>query len=148
MGTLFRALIVLVIVVGLVAAGGLAIMAMVAGTHDVKRVDVPKESSLFTMSTESSYADAYRRPMEFNSYRNIKQMVDNISVKGDGEVNRTDKEVVYHGHLPGIDYHVAYALDRSGFPPAIEMVTCYRIKDSKGKCLWQAFRPTHRCTAP
>jgi hypothetical protein len=86
--------------------------------------------------------------MEFSSYHNIKQVVDNISIKGDGEVARNDKEVVYHGHLPGIDYHVAYALDRSGFPPAIEMVTCYRIKDSTGKYLWKVFRPIHRCLAP
>jgi hypothetical protein len=148
MGTLFKGLIVILIVVGIVAAFGLVIMAGVAGTHDVKRIDVPKQSSLYTMSTEWDYSDAYRRPMEFNSYRDIKQVAENVSIKGDGEIHRSANEVVYAGHLPGIDYQAAYRLDRSGFPSAIELVTCYRLKNNQGKYLWKVFRRVHRCLAP
>jgi hypothetical protein len=148
MGTLFKALIVGLIVLGLIAAAGVAIMAVVADSHDVKRIPVSKDSQLFGVSTMWSYADAYRRPMEFNSYRDLKQMVDNVGFKGDGEARRTNNEVVYTGHMPGIDYTFAYRLDRSGYPPAIELVTCYRLKDTQGRYLWKVFRPIHRCLAP
>ena len=148
MGTLFKALFVALIILGLTTAAGLAIMAGVAGTHDVKPIPVPKDSSLYEMSTMWSYADAYRRPQEYTSYHDIKTLADNVSIKGDGEIHRSDKEVVYAGHLPGIDYQVAYRMDRSSYPPATEMVTCYRIKDSQGKYLWKVFRHIHRCLAP
>lgn len=148
MGTLIKGLFVLLVVAVIVVGGGLVIMAGVAGTHDVKRIPVPKESSLYINSEVWSYADAYRRPMEFNSYRNIKQVADNVTIKGDGEIHRSDKEVVYAGHLPGIDYQVAYLLDRSGFPPAVELVTLYNIKGDKGRYLWKVFRLIHRSLAP
>lgn len=148
MGTLFKVLIVGVIILGLVGAAGLGMMAVVAGTHDVKRVPVPKTSSLYTQSTEWSFADAYRRPMDFNAYRDIKQVEENVSIKGDGEVHRSATEIVYAGKLPGIDYQVAYMIDRSGYPSAIELVTIYRIKDSKGRYFWKVFQPIHKCLAP
>jgi hypothetical protein len=148
MGTLFKVLIVGLIILGLTAAGGLAIMAVVANTHDVKSVPVPKASSLYTISTMWSYADAFRRPMDFNSYHDLKQMEANITIKGDGEVHRSANEVVYAGHLPGIDYQVGYLLDRSGFPSAIEIVTVYKLKNAEGRYLWKVFRPIHRCLAP
>jgi len=148
MGTLFKALIVALIILGLTAAAGLAIMAGVAGTHDVKRIAVPKDSSLYEMSTMWSYADAYRRPMEYTSYHDIKTLADNVSIKGDGEIHRSDKEVVYAGHLPGIDYQLAYRLDRTSYPPATELVTCYRLRNTQGRYLWKVFRPIQRCLAP
>jgi len=148
MGTLFKALIIALIVLGLTAAGGLAIMAGIAGTHDVKRIDVPKSSSLYINATRWDYGDAYERPMEFNSYRNIGQLVENVSIRGDGEIARNDSEVVYSGHLPGIDYQVSYILDRSAFPPLVKMVTAYRLKNMGGRYLWKVWRPIHRCLAP
>jgi hypothetical protein len=148
MGTLFKALFIALIVLALTGAAGLAIMAGVADTHDVKSIPIPKDSSLYTMSSMWNYADAYRRPTEFNSYRDLKQMIDDISIKGDGEIHRSANEVVYAGHLPGINYQVAYRLDRSGFPPAIEMVTAYRFQNREGRYLWKVFRPVHRCLAP
>jgi len=148
MGTLFKVLIAALIILGLTAAAGLAIMAVVAGTHDVKSIPVPKASSLYTISTMWDYADAYRRPMDFNAYRDIKQVEENVTIKGAGEVHRSANEIVYAGKLPGIDYQVAYLIDHSGYPSAIEMVTCYRFKDSKGRYLWKLFRPIHKCLAP
>ncbi|HET6462902.1 MAG TPA: hypothetical protein VFH33_03795, partial [Candidatus Krumholzibacteria bacterium] len=67
MGTLFKVLIAALIILGLIAAAGIGIMAVVAGTHDVKPIPVPKASSLYTISTMWNYADAYRRPMDFNA---------------------------------------------------------------------------------
>ena len=148
MGTLFKVLIVALIILALTASAGIAIMAVVAGTHDVKRVPVPKTSSLYTLASMWNYADAYRRPMEFNSYRDIKQVAENVSIKGDGEVHRSANEVVYAGHLPGIEFQTAYSLDRSGFPPAVELVTVYKLKNNQGRYLWKVFRPIHRCLAP
>ncbi len=148
MGTLFKVLIAALIILGLTAAAGLGIMAVVAGTHDVKPIPVPKASSLYSISTMWNYADAYRRPMDFNAYRDIKQVEENVSIKGDAEVHRSANEIVYGGKLPGIDYQVAYRIDRSGYPSAIEIVTVYRFKDSKGRYLWKLLRPVHKCLAP
>ena len=148
MGTLFKVLIVAAIILGLVGAAGLGIMAVVAGTHDVKKVPVPKTSSLYTMSSMWNYADAYRRPMDFNAYHDIKQVEENVSIKGDGEVHRSATELVYAGKLPGIDYQVAYILDRSGYPSAIELVTVYKFKSKQGEYFWKVFKPIHKCLAP
>ena len=148
MGTLFKVLIVAVIILGLTTAAGLAIMAVVAGTHDVKSIPVPKASSLYTMSTMWDYADAYKRPMDFNAYRNIKQVEENVTIKGEGEVHRSASELVYAGKLPGIDYQVAYLLDHSGYPSAIEIVTVYKLKNRQGRYLWKVFKPIHKCLAP
>ena len=139
MGTLFKVLIVGVIILGLIGAAGLGIMAVVASTHDVKLVPVPKASSLYTNSTLWDYSDAYR---------DLKQMEENVTVKGEGEVHRSANELVYAGKLPGIDYQVAYRLDRSGYPSAIELVTCYKFKNKQGKYLWKVFKPIHKCLAP
>ena len=148
MGTLFKVLIAALVILGLTAAAGLGIMAVVAGTHDVKSVPIPKTSSLYTISSVWDYADAYRRPMDFTSYRDIKQIEANVRIKGDGEVHRSAHEIVYGGKLPGIDYQVAYMLDRSGYPSAIQLVTCYRFKNKQGKYLWKVFKPIHKCLAP
>jgi hypothetical protein len=148
LGTLLKAIFITLIVLLVTAGVGLVIMAGVAGTHDVKPVPVPKDSSLSMIAAQWDYADAYRRPMEFNSYRDINQVIENVSVKGDGEIHRSKKEVVFAGSVPGMNYQVAYYLDREGFPPAIQMVTVYRFKDSKGKHLWKVYRPIHRCLAP
>jgi hypothetical protein len=148
MGTLFKVLIVGLIILGLTSAAGLAIMAVVAGTHDVKSVPVPKGSSLYTISSMWDYADAYRRPMDFNAYRDIKQVAENVSIKGATETHRSANEIVYGGKLPGIDYQVAYLIDHSGYPSAIETVTCYKFTSSKGRYLWKLFRPIHKCLSP
>jgi hypothetical protein len=148
MGALFKVLIVGLIILGLTAAAGLGIMAVVAGTHDVKRIPVPKTSSLYTQSTMWDFADAYKRPMDFNAYRDIKQVEANVTIKGDGEIHRSANELVYAGKLPGIDYQVAYLLDRSGYPSAIEIVTIYRLKNTQGRYLWKVFKPIHRALAP
>lgn len=148
LGTLFKVVFLTLFVLAITGGLGLVIMAGVAGTHDVKPIPIPKDSSLATLAAQWDYADAYRRPMEFNSYRDINQVIDNVSVKGDGEIHRSAKEVVYSGSVPGMNYQVAYSLDRDGFPPAVQMVTVYQFKDSKGKHLWKVYRLMHRCLAP
>jgi hypothetical protein len=148
-GTLFKALIVALIVCAVTAGLGLIIMAGVAGTHDVKPIAIPRDTSLATIAQQWDYADAYRRPMEFTAYRNIQQVIDNVPVRGDGEIHRSAKEVVYTGSLPGgLSYQVAYMLDRESFPPAIKMVTVYRFTSKHGRFAWKVWRPVHRCLAP
>jgi hypothetical protein len=148
LGMLFRALLVALLVCALAGGLGLVVMAGVAATHDVKPIPIPRKSSLAHLATTWDYADAFRRPMEFSSYRDIHQMMENIPFRADGEIHRTDREVVYAGSLPGLTYQVAYRLDREGFPPAVEIVTVYRFTDSKGKYVWKLFKPVHRCLAP
>ena len=148
LGTLFKVLFLTVFVLAITGGLGLVIMAGVAGTHDVKPIPVPAGSSLSVIADQWDYSDAFRRPMEFNSYRDIHQVIENAPVKGDGEIYRTATEVVYAGTVPGMQYQVAYILDRTGFPPAIELVTAYKFKDPKDRYLWKVYRPIHRCLAP
>ena len=148
LGTLFKVLFLTLFVLAITGGLGLVIMAGVAGTHDVKSIPVPPGSSLAVIADQWDYADAFRRPMEFNSYRDIHQVIENAPVKGDGEIYRSATEVVYAGTVPGMQYQVAYILDRTGFPPAIELVTAYRFKDPKDRYLWKVYRPIHRCLAP
>ena len=147
-GALFRALVVAVVVLVITGGLGLVIMAGVADAHDVRRIPVPRQSSLSIIAAEWDYADAWRRPMEFNSYRDIAQVIENASVKGDGEIHRTKQEVVYAGSVPGMNFQVAYRLDRDAYPPSLEMVTVYKFRSATGKQLWRVYRPIHRCLAP
>jgi hypothetical protein len=148
MGSLFKALFVVVIVLAITGGIGLAIMAGVAGTHDVKPIPIPGDCSLAVLAAQWDYADAFRRPMEFTSYKDIHQIIENAPLKGDGEIHRTAKEVVYAGSWPGVNYQIAYILDRDTYPYAVELVTVYRFKGSQGKRLLKVYRPIHRCLAP
>jgi len=147
-GTFFKAVVITVIVLAITAGLGLVIMAGVAGTHDVKPVPVPPDSGIASLAEQWDYGDAFHRPMEFNSYRNIDQVVDNIPFKGDDEVHRSNTEVVYAGTLPGINYQIAYSFDRDNFPPSVTLVSAYRIKDGTGRYFWKLWKPIHRCLAP
>ena len=148
LGTLFKVVFLTLLVVVITGGLGLVIMAGVAGTHDVKPIPIPKHSSLAALAPLWNYGDAYRRPTEFNAYKDIDQLMANVTVKGDGEIHRTAREVVYAGSVPGMNYQVAYILDRDVFPPVIEMVTIYRFKHPRSKYLWKVYGPIHRCLAP
>jgi len=149
LGTLFKVLIVTLIVVAITGFIGLVIMAGVAGTHGVKRVAIPENSYLAAAAQSADYADAYRIPMEFVFYRDIHGVIQNATIKGDNEVHRSETEVVYEGKAPGLRYQVSYVLDRSVDPPTLAMVTVVKITDpGKGRYYWKAFRPIHRSLAP
>lgn len=148
LGTLFKVTLLTLLVLAITGGLGLVIMAWVAGTHDVKPIPIPKDCSIAVIARHWDYADAYIRPMEFSSFRDIHQVMEYVPVKGDGEIHRSANEVVYAGTIPGMTYQVAYMLDRESFPPTMRMVTAYRFKDSKGKYLWKVYGPIHRCLAP
>jgi hypothetical protein len=148
LGTLFKVIFIAAIVFAITAGIGLVIMAGVASTHDVKAIEVPHSSSLYVLSEQWDYADAFRRPMEFASYRAVADMIPNIPAKGDGELHRDAKEIVYTGTLPGLQYQVAYMLDRDSFPPALNLVTVYRFKNKQGRYFWKIWKPVHRALAP
>jgi hypothetical protein len=123
-------------------------MAGVAGTHGVARIDVPSNSYLAGAAQSADYADAYRMPMEFVFYRDLHQVMQNAPIKGDGEVNRTEFEIVYAGTAPGVHFQVAYQLDRGVSPPTLAMITVVDIREKKGEYFWKLARPIHRCLAP
>jgi hypothetical protein len=75
-------------------------------------------------------------------------VIKNVSFRGDAELHRTDREVVYGGSFPGLTYQVGYLLDRDVYPPTIAMVTAVKITDKKGRYLWAVLKPVHRCLAP
>lgn len=146
--SIFKTLVILVILAAITVFGGLVIMAGVAGTHDVKPIPIPNNSSLAPIADMWDYSDAFRRPMEYVSYRDIAEIVTNAPFKGDGEIHRSKHEVVFAGTLPGINYQVSYMLDRESFPPAVQLVTMYKIKDKKGRYFFKVWRLVHRCLAP
>jgi hypothetical protein len=148
MVSLLKLLVVVVIVLVITGGLGLAIMAGVAGTHDVKPIPIPKECSIATLAAQWDYADAFRRPMEYTAYKNIHQVIENAPLKGDGEIHRTAREVVYAGSWPGVNYQIAYILNRDTYPYAVELVTAYRVKNPRAKHLLKVYRPIHRCLAP
>lgn len=148
LGTLFKALIVTLFIIAVTAVIGLTIMAGVAGTHDVKPIDIPKASSLTYIADASNYVIAYRVPMEFNTYRTIPEVIANVSFTGDSELHRSDHEVVYGGSLPGLTYQVGYVLDRDVYPPTLAMVTVAKITDKKGRYTLKVLRPIYRCLCP
>jgi len=148
LGTLFKAIFITLFVLAITGGLGLVIMAGVAGTHDVKPVAIPRDSSLAALAVQWDYADAFRRPMEFNAYRDINQVIEKAPFKGDGEIHRSAKEVVYSGSGLGMNYQVAYMLDRDQYPPSLTMITAYKFKNPKSKSLWKVYRPIHRCLAP
>jgi len=148
LGTLFKALFVTLIIVAITAVLGLTIMAGVAGTHDVKPIDMPKASSLAYIAGASNYVIAYRVPMEFNTYRTIAEVIANASFTGDSELHRSEHEVVYGGSMPGLTYQVGYVLDRDAYPPTLAMVTVARITDRKGRYTLKVLRPIYRCLSP
>jgi hypothetical protein len=147
-GMLFRVVIVTLIIIAITAFLGLVVMAGVAGTHGVKRVDIPEDSYLSPVAETADYADAYQIPMEFNTYRDIPRVIENATIKGDDEVHRSAHEVVYRGHAPGLRYHVSYFLDRKAAPPTLAMITTVQTTGKKGRYYWKVVRPIHRCFAP
>jgi hypothetical protein len=147
-GTLLKVTLVTLIVIAITALVGIVIMAGVASTHGVERIDVPEGSFLAATAKSADYADAYRIGMEFASYRDIPRVIENAPIKGDDEVYRGDFEVVYQGEAPGLGYHVAYILDREPVIPTLTMVTTVRIMDRKGRYFWKVFRPIYGCLAP
>jgi hypothetical protein len=147
-GTLFKVVVVTLVIVAFTAFIGLIIMAGVAGTHGVKRIDIPPKSYLAATAPSADYADAYMIKMEFVAYRDIHQVIENATIKGDDETFRSANEVVYEGKAPGLRYHVAYILNREPNPPTLAMVTTVRILNKEGRWYWKLVRPIHRCLAP
>jgi len=148
MGSIFKAFFVALIVLAIAGGIGLVIMAGVAGTHDVKPIPIPRDCSIAVLAEQWDYSDAFRRPMEYGAYKNIHQVIENAPLKGDGEIHRNAKEVVYAGSWPGVNYQIAYILDRETHPYSVQLVTAYRFKGSKSKHLLKVYKPIHRCLAP
>ncbi len=147
-GMLFKVVVGTLVVICITAGLGLVIMAGVAATHGVERVDVPSNSFLAGVAQNADYADAYRMKMEFVFYRDIHQVIENAEIKGDDEAHRSKHEVVYDGGAPGLRYQVAYLLDRGVSPPTLTMITTVDIREKKGEYFWMVVRPIHRCLAP
>ncbi|HEX5131718.1 MAG TPA: hypothetical protein VFX92_04425 [Candidatus Krumholzibacteria bacterium] len=145
-GTFFRAVVVALIVVAIVGYIGLFIMAGVAGTHDVVPIPVPSTSYLSVMMGD--YKDAYRAPLEYNTYRNVDHLAENAFKNKGKEIFRDDDEIVFEGYHFGIRYFNDYLLDRSTSPHTLSMVTVVRIHEKRGKYLWKFFKPIHRRLAP
>jgi hypothetical protein len=145
-GAIFRAAVATLIVVAIAAVLGLVVMAGVAATHGVVHIPVP--SSSYLSSVKADHIDAYRAPLEYNTYRDIARLTAFIQHNGERETYRSDDEIVYEGRAPGVTYFVSYILDRTTNPQTLSMVTAVRIHDRKGRYFWKVFRPVYRRLAP
>jgi len=140
---IFRATILTLAVVAFVAVLGLFVMAGVASVHGI-----PVPSTSFVASLQADYSDAYRAPLEFNTYRDIAQLTEYISHNGERESYRGDNEIIYEGRAPGIQYFVSYILDKTTVPQTLTMVTSVRLLNRRGRYFWTVFKPIYHRLAP
>lgn len=145
-GTIFRALIVLIVVVAITGFIGLFIMAGVASTHDVVAIPVPADSYLATM--KSDHASAFQVPLDNNTYRDIDRVAEEAFRLGGKEVYRGEKEVVYEGYRGGLRYFTSYILDKEATPNTLTLVTRVRVHGPRSGHLLRALRPVHKRLAP
>jgi hypothetical protein len=144
MGTLFKVLIIGLIILGLIAAAELAIMAGVADTQDVKRIPVPKESTLF-QCRRCGILGCVPPARGIQLVPRPQTARPKMSVSGRGEARRTSNEVVA-GHVPGMDYTFSYRLDRADSRPlsAGDLLP----PQERAGTLVEDLRPIQRCLAP
>jgi hypothetical protein len=144
--SILKAFIAVAIIVAFVSLVGVFIMAGVAGTHDVVPIPVPSGSSLSTM--KSDYADAYRAPLTYNTYRNIDRVAEHAYHTGAVEVSRNENEIVFEGYRGGVRYFISYMLDRQTTPNTLTVITLVRVHSTTGDYLWKVVRPVHKRLAP
>jgi hypothetical protein len=147
-GTVLKAFVVIAVVVAITTVVGVFIMAGVAGTHEVVPIPVPSYSYVANHVLEPDYLDCYRAPLEFTTYINIERVIEHAPHKGEKEVYRDEKEVVYEGHAVGLQYFRSYILDRGTVPATLSIVTAVKIEEKKGRHFWRLIRPIHKRLAP
>jgi hypothetical protein len=146
MGTLLRLVVGVTLVLAVAGVLGLAVAGGIARAHDVDAIPVPDESYLANLKAD--YKDAYRAPLDYNSYRDIDRLAETAFKNGGREIFRSDTELVYEGTRAGVRYFNAYYLDRSTSPGTLTLVTAVRVMSTKGKYAWKLFRPIHTNLAP
>jgi hypothetical protein len=146
MGTLLRLVVGVTLVLAVAGVLGLAVAGGIARAHDVDAIPVPDESYLANLKAD--YKDAYRAPLDYNSYRDIDRLSETAFKNGGREIFRSDTELVYEGTRAGVRYFNAYYLDRSTSPGTLTLVTAVRVMSTKGKYAWKLFRPIHTNLAP
>jgi len=147
-GMVFKAVVVIAIVVMITAVIGVFIMAGVAGTHDVVPIPVPSYSYIANQLGPVDYVDCYRVPLEFTTYIKLDTVIEHAFHKGEREVYRDEREVVYEGHALGLQYFLSYILDRRTGPATLSIATAVRIEEKKGQRYWKVLRPIYRRFAP
>lgn len=145
-GTILKACVVIVVVVAIAGLLGVFIMAGVAGVHDVVPIPVPSHSYLNNF--QGDYVDAYRAPLQNNTYRDIDQVAGEAFRLGAVEIYRDEQEVVYEGYRGGIRYYISYLLDKTTGPNTLTMVTLIRVHGTRAEWLWKPGKPIHKCLAP
>ncbi len=147
-GTVLKAVVVIAIVVVITAIIGVFIMAGVAGTHDVVPIPVPSYSYIANQLGPVDYVDCYRVPLEFTTYVKLETVIEHAFHKGDREVYRDEREVVFEGHTLGLQYFLSYILDRGTDPATLSIATAVRIQEPKGRRYWKVLRPIYKRFAP
>lgn len=147
MGTLFKILAGVAVVVAIVALLGLGAMSTLARVDGVHEIPVPSTSLIAANAAAANYADAWRIDMPLDCFANVDAMAKNAFYTP-VEIQRDATEVVYEGSAPGLHYEVSYILDRSTHPPAIEVCTAVHIDNREGRLYWAFVHPIHRMIVP
>lgn len=147
MGTLVKTLVIGLIVLTIAGYIGLVVMAGVASSHGVRRVDLPPGSYAANIAEKADYADAYRAPMTYISFKSIEDVAANVFTSGK-EVQRTSREVAISGSRGGARYDVSYVLDKSSDPPTITVATAIRLPDQRARIYWFFAQRVHRYMVP
>ena len=147
-GTVLKIVVGIVIVVAITGVVGVFIMAGVAGTHEVVRIPVPSYSYIANQLGPVDYADCSRVPLEYTTYIKLDTVIEHAFHKGEREVYRNEREVVYEGHALGLQYFLSYILDRSTNPATLSLATAVRLNDKNAHYYWKVIRPVYRRFAP
>ncbi len=149
LGTLIKLLLLGVFVVLIVCAIGLFVMAGVAQSHGVVPIPLPPGTFIAGTEPTSDYADAYIVPMQYRSYRDVARVAQLAFHRGDKEVYRDEREVVYEGERAGIHYYISYMLMKDPQPTTLTVTTVVKYTDpKKGRYLWMVGRQIHRRMMP
>jgi hypothetical protein len=136
-----------VVVLLLLIALGTATMDSIANSDGVHAVPLPAGSLIAGESEKADYTDAYEIPIESDLFGNIDGVAKVAFQKGKLE-GKTDNEVMYSGHVPGLRFYVSYVLTQKESGALVTVSTAVYYTNWGGKLYFNIVRPIHRRIVP
>lgn len=127
---------------------GLFVMAGVAQSHDIVALPVPQSSFIASTQPLSDYSDAFVAPMHHATFRDIDRVAEQAFHRGDQEVFRDEREVVYQGRMLGVNYHLSYMLLRDPSPTTLTVSTTVKFENKYAHYYWPVLKQVHRRLMP
>ena len=124
--------------------GVLETIRFVAKRRGVESVQLPPGSEILTLSVGADYTDAYRCPL----HRPGLTLDHVLPPQAEGEIARTQNEVVYEGEAPGLRYLASYFLDPAEDAKCVTLSTVVFYKSPLGLLYFTPVKQVHRRLVP